>query len=231
MLDIGHDFAGIQDYLLGRLSPEESCAFEDRLVRDPRLVGELEHYLRFREGLQQLHLTAACTRQVPRRASLRAWSLGLAAAATVAGVALLCVPLGADRPTALLTALPAQAANSAAATVTGQFTFVSTRGGSRPELSLPAGGVLEMRGVPAEPTPAARYRMVLVRQPSQGSSVTLGSLGGVAVSPDGYVHGYVDAARLMQGDYELRLEPDTGAPSRATVFPFELRAHLTAAFH
>lgn len=232
MSDIGHDFARMQDYLVGRLSQEDCRAFEDRLVRDARLVGELERYLRFREGLQQLQPSESLAHNASRRAGTRAWAWGLAAAAVVAAVTLWYVPpLATEGSTPLLTNLPGHAAPSVATTITGQFTFVTTRGGLKPRLGLPAAGLMEMRAAPADPTPATRYRVMLVRERSQGRAQVLGSLSGVAMSADGYLHCYVDASRLTPGDYELHLQPDTGTAARLTVFPFELQAHLTAAFH
>lgn len=105
------------------------------------------------------------------------------------------------------------------------------RGASELQLILPAAALVELQAAPAGLTTAARYRMVLLRQEARGRSRVLGSLDGIALSADGYLHCYLDAARLIQGDYELRLEPDSGVPSSTTAFAFALRAPITAAFH
>jgi len=53
----------------------------------------------------------------------------------------------------------------------------------------------------------------------------VGAAAGLALSADGYVHGYADAARLGPGRYVLRIEPDAETPATAETFPFNLRAH------
>ena len=54
MIDAAKDFATLQAFIRGRLPEDERRAFEDRLVREPALVNELEQSLRMREGLGQL---------------------------------------------------------------------------------------------------------------------------------------------------------------------------------
>ena len=59
MVRAGRDYRTMQDYIVGRLSDDESHAFEDRLVNDPGLVRELEESIRLREGLQRLREQAS----------------------------------------------------------------------------------------------------------------------------------------------------------------------------
>jgi hypothetical protein len=96
------------------------------------------------------------------------------------------------------------------------------RDSSIPDLNLPSGGVIEIRAAPATHLTGSRYRMTLVRQDEGGASKPVGAAAGLALSADGYVHGYADAARLGPGRYVLRIEPDAEAPGTAEVFTFNL---------
>ena len=53
-MNAGSDFTTMQEFIVGRLSDDEHRAFEERLVREPALVRELEQSLQIREGFQQL---------------------------------------------------------------------------------------------------------------------------------------------------------------------------------
>ena len=46
----------------------------------------------------------------------------------------------------------------------------------------------------------------------------------VGAGADGYLHAWVDAARLTPGDYSLSLEPESGAAGTAQEFAFRLQA-------
>jgi hypothetical protein len=98
------------------------------------------------------------------------------------------------------------------------------RESSTPDLDLPPGGVIEFRAAPATRMTASRYRMTLIQQDEGRSSKPVGAVAGLALSADGYVHGYADASRLGPGSYVLRIEPDAETPGTAVVFPFNLRA-------
>ena len=230
MIDVGrnfatvHDFVAMQDYLVGRLSDDECRAFEDRLLRDPQLVRELEQSLRMREGLERLRTQGYLDKRLSRRIGPRTWLPALVAAAC-AGLALfLWVHRSAGPSAVLLASLESRTAAGAAAAVAAHFTFVSVRGGSTPDLDLPFAGLIEIRAAPAERITNARYRVTLARQDPGGPAEPVGDLAGLALSADGYVHCYADAARLSGGTYVLRIEPDTTTPGMAEVFPFNLRA-------
>jgi hypothetical protein len=49
-------------------------------------------------------------------------------------------------------------------------------------------------------------------------------VAGLALSADGYVHGYVDAARLRAGRYVLNIEPEAVVADPPEAFRFDLRA-------
>lgn len=222
-----HDFAAMQDYLVGRLSDDECRAFEDRLLRDPQLVAELEQSLRMREGLQQLRTRGVLGKRLPRRIGPRMW-LPVLAAAACAGLALfLWMARSAGPSPVLLASLESRTVASVAPAVAAHFTFVSVRGGSTPDLELPVAGLIEISAAPAERITNARYRVTLARQDLGGPVEPVGDLAGLALSADGYVHCYADASRLRGGTYVLRIEPDTTPPGMAEVFPFNLRARGT----
>ena len=219
------EFTTLQDFIGGRLSDEECHDFENRLVRDPRLARELEQSLRMREGLQQLRTRGYVRNVASRRWSLRSWVPATLAAATVAGVALFLSQLRVPGPASLLRASPdSRAATNAAAGIAAHFTFVTVRGGSSPDLVLPPAGLIEIRAAPGVRENLEHYRMTLLRPQEGGAAQTVASLDGLALSTDGYVHGYADASRLAPGSYVLRLRPDTATPAPADVFPFNLNA-------
>jgi hypothetical protein len=233
VISAGRDYERMQDYIVGRLSDEESRAFEDRLLDEPGLVRELEESIRLREGLQRLREQGYFRKAASRSMSFRIWIPALVAAA-VAGVALF---LGVYRgtwvhrgtgPSPVLTASLESRVAGVEPLIAAHFTFVSVRGNSTPDLELPSAGLIEFRAAPVSRSGVPRYRVTLLRQ-NQGSALeSLGTVAGVAVSTDGYVHGYADAARLESGSYVLRIERDASVPGPADTFPFNLRARGAA---
>ncbi len=222
-MEVGRNFERTQDFIVGRLSDDEHRAFEDRLVRDPGLVHELEQSLRLSEGLHQLRAQGYFDKAAPRARGSRIW-LPVLAAATIAGVALFLRLQPSTGSSPVLTASLASRTPGVGPSVAAHFTFVAVRDSSIPDLNLPSGGVIEFRAAPGTHLTASRYRMTLVRHDEGGASKPLGAAAGLALSADGYVHGYADAARLEPGSYLLRIEPDAEAPGTAEVFPFNLRA-------
>jgi hypothetical protein len=218
VIDAGRDLERMQDYMVGRLSDDEHRAFEDRLMRDPGLVREFEQSLRLTEGLHQLRAHGHFGQAASRARGPRIW-LPLLAAAAIAGLALFLWVQSRTGPSPVLTA----SLESRTAGVT-HFTFVAVRDNSTPDLDLPSGGVIEFRAAPATHVAASRYRMTLVQQDEEGSSKPVGAAAGLALSADGYVHGYADASRLGPGRYVLRIEPGAETPGTTETFPFNLRA-------
>ena len=223
MIEVGRDFERMQDFIVGRLSDDEHRAFEDRLGRDPALVHELEQSLRLSEGLHQLRAQGYFDKAASRARGSRIW-LPLLAAAAIAGLALFLWLQPSTGPFPVLTASLDSRDPAVGRSVAAHFTFVAVRDSSIPDLNLPSGGVIEFRAAPATPLTVARYRMTLVRQDEGGASKPVGAAAGLALSADGYVHGYADASRLEPGRYLLRIEPDAETPGTAEVFPFNLRA-------
>lgn len=230
MIDVGRDFERMREYLVGRMSDEERRTFEDRLVRDPELVRELEQSLQLREGLLQLRTQgylerlAAGTRrgslERPRERRLLRWVPALAAAAIAAVALFLWVQPRATSP-GILQASPE---TSAAGAVAALFTFVATRARSAPDLALPPRGLIELRAQPASHATVARFRLTLLREEEGVPAASLGTLTGLALDTEGYVHGYVNVARLTPGSYRLRVEPAADAGGAADSFAFRLRA-------
>ena len=222
MIDAERDFATMQDFIVGRLSDDEQRAFEDRLVRESALVRELEESLRMREGLRRLRTQGYLVEAASRVRSSRIWIPALAAAAC-AGLAVFLWLSHVTGPAPILVA-SLESPASTNPLVAAHFTFVSMRGATTPDLGLPATGLIEFRAAPSTREGVHRYRVMLVREQEGGAAESVGALAGLAVSSDGYVHCYADASRLAPGRYALHLQPDTGAPGVAEVFPFNLRA-------
>jgi hypothetical protein len=224
VLAAGRDFTKLQDYIVGRLSDDERRAFEDRLVRDPQLVRELEQSLRMREGLQQLRAQGYFAKAASRRRSFRFWLPALAAAGVAGLVLFLWVQLERGASPVLMASLESRSGADVAPFVTAHFTFVSMRGGLTPDLDLPSAGLIEIRATPNTRLTGPRYRVTLIRRDQGGSPEPVGVLAGLALSSDGYVHCFADASRLTQGSYLLRIAPDTTTPGIAEAFSFNLRA-------
>ena len=233
MISAGRDYERMQDYIVGRLSDDESHAFEDRLLNDPGLVRALEQSLRLREGLERLREQGYLGKAASRGVSFRIRLPALVAAA-LAGVALF---LGVYRgtwvhrstdPSSVLTASLEARIAGAGPLIAAHFTFVSVRGSSTPDLDLPPAGLIEFRAAPVSRIEVPRYRMTLFRQNQGNALERVGTVAGVGLSTDGYVHGYADAARLQPGSYVLRIEPEAGVPGLANTFPFNLGARGAA---
>jgi anti-sigma factor RsiW len=217
----GSDFATIHNFIVGRLSDNERQAFEERLVRDAALVRELEHSLRMREGLQRLRTHGYFTGAAPRAARSRAWMPALIAA-TAAGLVLFLWLSRAVGPAPILTAsLEQVGAVDMTRQVAAHFTFVSMRGALVPALDLPDAGLIEIRVAPGTLPPAARYRVLLVRQQEGMPEKPVAEVAALTIAADGYVHCYADASRLAAGSYVLRMQPDNNSAG-VQVFSFNL---------
>jgi hypothetical protein len=214
------DFATIQDFIVGRLADSERQVFEDRLVRDPALVRELEQSLRMREGLQQLRTHGYFKRAAPRGARPRIWLPALIAAAG-AGLVLFLWLSRTDPAPILMASVERLGAGAMTQPVAAHFTFVSMRGASVPDLDLPNAGLIEIRVAPATP-PTASYRVSLIRQHQGAAETAVAAVADLAMGADGYVHCYADASRLAAGSYVLRMQPG-GSTTDTQVFPFNLR--------
>ncbi len=226
MITAARDFRTMQDFIVGRVSDDERRAFEDRLARDPELARELEQSLRLRDGLQRLRTQGYLGEAAPRGRSFRIWVPGLLAAAG-AGLALFLWLSRVTGPSPVLMASLESRTADSAPLVAAHFTFVSMRGGSTADLDLPSSGLIEIRAAPSTRETVHRYRVTLVRQQEAGVAQPVAALAGLALSADGYVHCYAEAARLVGGSYVLRIESDTDTPGTAEMFPFNLRAGVT----
>jgi hypothetical protein len=224
VINVERESATMQDFIAGRLTDDEHRAFEDRLVREPQLVRELEQSLQMREGLQQLRTRGYFGKAAPRARRLRIWVPALVAAAG-AGLALfLWLPRVSGPPPILMASLASRAVTDVTPLVTAHFTFVSMRGGSAPNVDLPPAGLIEIRAAPTTRQAVQRYRVTLVRQEEGGFAESVAALDGLVLSTDGYVHCYADASRLTPGSYVLRIQPGSNSPGLAEEFPFNLRA-------
>ena len=224
MINPDRDFATMRDFIVGRLSDSERREFEDRLVREPALVRELEQSLRMREGLQQLRAQGYFAKPL-RGANVR-W-VPLLVAAAGAGVAVFLWLARITGPTPILIrSLESSTTADMRSLVAAHFTFVSMRGSPAPDLDLPAAGLIEIRAAPSARATTQRYRMTLLRQEDGGSPQTVAVADGLSAGTDGYVHCYADASRLSPGSYLLRVEPEATVAGAAEAFAFNLRSRV-----
>ena len=220
------DCETMQDFIVGRLSEADRRAFEDRLVHDPALARELEQSLRMREGLQQLRTQGFFRKAASRRASFQIWVPALLAAGC-AGLGLFLWLSHVTAPSPVLMASLESHTSDVRPLVTAHFTFLSMRGGSKPDLELPSTGLIEIRAAPDTRATSLRYRVALVRHDEAGVAAPVADLAGMPLSTDGYLHCYADASRLVPGSYVLRIQPDTDTQGMAQMFPFNLRAAVS----
>jgi hypothetical protein len=215
------DLRRLRDYVAGRLSDNERRELEERMQHDSPLVQELEQLLRFREGLEVLTGKGHFRPAAPKRNRLRGW-LPFLAAAVIAGVALLLwQSRGADSGS-VLTAAVGNDAGGVLMPVVGHFTFVAMRSAAVPDIYPPANGLIDLRAAPGMAGADAHFRVTLTRS-DQEPFKPLGTLAGLAVAPDGYIHAYADAARLSPGSYVLRVEPESGPTAMHETFSFNIR--------
>ena len=223
MVDTGRDLDRMRDYTAGRLSDEERRMFEERLVRDPGLVREVEQSLRFQEGLRQLQAQGYVAKRAARASGLRVWLPAVAAAAVAVLAFFIWVPPWGEPAGVLRASVPAGSAGTSAAAVAAQFTFVSLRGDSTPDLQLPASGVIEFRAAPPMRAADAAYRVTLTQR-GERTAMPLGTLTKLALGADGFLHCYADAAALAPGKYVLRIDSGPKASASPEQFAFTLRS-------
>lgn len=224
MSNASSDLDRLRDYFVGRMSDEEKIVLEDRLARDPVLAGEFEQSLQLREGLRQLQAQGyfappAPSRRVSRQVGIQHW-VSAAAAAVIAAVGLGLWWQVNHEQTSVLIASPAARTSTVTSPVVAHFTFIAMRDATRPNLTLPPRGLIELRAAPGTLT-AASYRIALVRGQGRDAQ-TLGMVTGIALGPDGYLHCYADSSLLKPGSYVLRVESE-GAARGAAVYPLTLR--------
>jgi hypothetical protein len=223
MTDAGRDLERMHGYLVGRLSDEERRMFEDRLTHDPDLVREIEQSLKFSEGLQQLQAQGYFDRRASPPRAIRIW-VSVAAAASAAALALILwlQPRVPSSPV-LLASLPVYTATAESPAIGAHFTFVALRDGSTPALQMPARGLIEFRTLPSTRTAVSSYRVSLTQQKDGATSKPIGTLSGLPLNGNGYVHFYANVSGLTPGRYQLRLDTEPPASGAPLMFPFTLR--------
>lgn len=224
MIDVELDFVRMRDYLSGRMSDDDREAFEDRLIRDPELVRELELSLKLGTGLDDLRRSDKL--RSPPPPPRRNWLIPLSIAAGLAAISLVIWTLRPRTDYApLLVASPAiVATNGAPPAIAAQFSFIETRSLAIPDLNLPANGLIELRARPSHQSPALLYTITLEDREPANSSLTGGVLAGLKTDLDGYVRSYVEASRLHPGQYQLRVEAGAATDHVVDTFTFNFRS-------
>jgi hypothetical protein len=226
MIDIGLDAEIVRDYLAGRLSDNATREFEGRVARDPALVRTLEELLRFREGLEVLRERGELAPLL--RARWTRWALPLGAAAAVAAVALLVGLPWVSRAPVIGASIAALGLPAAAPSGTvAQYSFAAVRQAEpAPALELPSAGAMEIR-VLASGAAGDSYRVALTRREGAAEAREIAAISGIRRDENGFVTVYVDAARMVPGDYAVAASPERGGP--ASEIPFRLRSAATGA--
>jgi hypothetical protein len=225
-VEVGPDLKRLRDYVAGRLSDHDRLELEERMRHDPTLVEELEQLMRFREGLQMVKdegyfRPTSPQPQRPSAGRVKSWLPYLAAAA-IAGVALLLWQNHVPDSGPLLTASLSKYRAGVSVPVVLHTGFVSSRGADAPpDLYPPAHGLIDLAVRREEAPPNARFTFTLTRTDDDPAK-PLGSITGLTLGPDHFIHAYAEAARLSPGSYVLRVEREDSA-AQAETFSFNLR--------
>ena len=217
------DSETVREYLAGRLSDADALAFEERVAREPKLVGAVEEFLRLREGLEVLRDKG----QLPELLAApppawRRFAIPLAAAAAVAAVAIGMQILG-RAPVMAGSVADLRLTPSAPAATVAEYSLAAMRGGpDAPALDLPLAGALELK-VLVPGAAGTMYRLALRRVEASGAATEIGSATGLRRDASGFVVAFVDAARLEPGDYALAAVPQGGMAASGVDIPFQLR--------
>lgn len=206
--DIGPDIKRMRDYVYGRLPEAEHRAFEEQMECDPVLVQEVEHLLRFREGLQVVSSQGYLQQIAKQRRRTWSW-VGALAAAALAGIALL---LWQQRPAdggVLSAYVPADSAG-VRLPVAAEYRLLVTRGSTAWSISLPPRGLIKF-DIPV--SGGSRFKATLLRTEDDPAR-NIGTVSGLRPDAEGVVHAYADASWLNPGSYALQLESDAGERQR-----------------
>jgi hypothetical protein len=218
------EFEEANRYLADRLSDTERADFENRLVREPQLVRELEAIARFKVGLQVLDERGELD-QAMRSAH---WSYGwLAVAAAIAVLAIGVLTFRSfvsPGERSMLAAVPAALTDRQGNVLpsAGAFTVLRKRVTTADAVIElpPAGRAVEIRVLPESPAPTDGYRVSLWQQPPGSGARRLGSVTHVMPAADGFLNVFMDTTALAQGEYLLVVSSTDAddTPERGDVF-------------
>lgn len=200
----------ISKYLGGELSDHERTEFEAYWAEHPELIEELEVDARLESGFAHLRKSGRLDALISVRPTRRSvWPIALAAS-LIAGVGI-AVWMGAER-TARPIALAVSVAALNEAYVGSSRTLQSID--LLPVRSTLYDAVIELPKKPAalelhvlpEGVPkSSQYQISLLQISSDGKRVQLGAIDGLQPDADDFLTVYVDSARLVPGQYELRV--------------------------
>jgi hypothetical protein len=211
----------ISKYLGGQLTDPERTEFEAYWAEHPEIIEELEVDARLESGFAHLQksgtLDALVNAGSPRRA---AWPIALAAS-LIAGVGVAVWVGGGPtvRPVALAASvaalneayggksLPVQAVDLLGARSTLYDAVIEL-----PKTLT----VLELHVLLEDIQTSAQYQITLLEISSEGKRAELGTVGGLQSDADGFLTVYVDSARLIPAQYELRIQGEKPASSSRT---------------
>ena len=210
----------ISKYLGDELSDREREEFEAYWAEHPEITEELEGDARLESGFAHLQksgkLDAIIHAATPRRA---VWPIALAAS-VVAGVSVALWMRGEDSARPVL-AVSVAALNEAYAGKPLQLVELLPARGTLYDavIELPrTPAALELHVLPEGIPKSMQYTLALVKIVANGERAALGVIGGLRPDVDGFLTLYIDSARLVPGQYELRLqaEPPTGSSAASS---------------
>lgn len=223
-------------YLADQLSEAECAEYEERMIRDPEMVAELEATARLKIGLQQLRRSGELSELIVAPSSppqRRTWMLAMAA--TLAAVAIgisLWFPQAPGPATPLLSAAVGtlkDPSGHALAILSTTALFRTRAERYDAVIDLPATrGAVRLRVLPSTPTGAARYQAALARVRDDDSSEPAVTVRGLQPSSDdGFVDIYADSSLLAPGRYRLILtrEAAASATNESDTFVVKVNGH------
>ncbi|HUK01260.1 MAG TPA: hypothetical protein VLW26_03180 [Steroidobacteraceae bacterium] len=214
-------------YLADALTDAERNAYEERLVREPQTLRELEATARLKVGLEQLRDKGEleeALRANPLTRSPLTFALAAAVASLVIGVSLWSTH-GSGSHNALLTSSIATMADESGKVLPLGLTqsLLRTRTTSYDAtIILPTDrSAIQFRVLPELTRGAETFSATLARVKDDESAEPLGTLRKLHRDADGYIDIYADSARIAPGRYRVTV---TDEANSANVDSFLIRA-------
>jgi len=198
-------------YLADALTDAERNAYEERLVREPQTLRELEATARLKVGLEQLRDKGEleeALRANPLTRSPLTVALAAAVAALVIGVSLWSTHEFGSRSALLAPSISAMTDESGNVLALGLTQSLLRKRSTNYDavITLPPGrSAIKLRVLPATTTGAQTYVASVARLRDNDSAESVGTLRDLHPDQDGFIDIYADSSLLSPGRYRVTL--------------------------